>query len=242
MDFAIIAAGKGSRMVSEGETVPKPLVKIGGKPMIKRIIDAFTACGAKSVSIIINEEMHEVNDYLNSLKSDVKINIIVKNTSGSMHSFFELKDYLKDDCFCLSTVDSVFENDDFIRYVNDFKIHRDADGYMAVTTFIDDEYPLYVQENAQGTITCFSDDFFEGATLVSGGIYILKQPALDVLDRCMNLGITDMRDFQRQLLINRFNLHAYKFGKIIDVDHSYDIETANKFITETEKILYHGRN
>lgn len=241
MDFAIIAAGKGSRMVSEGETVPKPLVKIGGKPMIKRIIDAFTACGATSVSIIINEDMHEVSDYLNSLKSDVRINIIVKNTPGSMHSFFELKDYLKDDCFCLSTVDSVFENDAFIGYVNEFKTRRDADGYMAVTSFIDDEYPLYVQENDQGSITCFSDVFFEGASLVSGGIYILNRSALDVLDRCMNQGITDMRDFQRQLLVNRFNLRAYKFDKIVDVDHSYDIDTANKFIAETEKTLCHGR-
>ena len=64
MDYAIIAAGKGARMVSEGEQLPKPLVKIGGVPMIRRIIDAFVSCGASKVHIIINEDMSEVEDYL----------------------------------------------------------------------------------------------------------------------------------------------------------------------------------
>ena len=57
MNFAIIAAGEGSRLVQEGIAVPKPLVELDGRPMIGRLIDIFTACKAESISIIVNEQM-----------------------------------------------------------------------------------------------------------------------------------------------------------------------------------------
>lgn len=235
MDYAIIAAGKGSRMVSEGEQLPKPLVKIGGVPMIRRIIDAFVSCGASKVHIIINEEMSEVEDYLKGLTLDVELNVVVKNTTGSMMSFYELSNCLQSDCFCLSTVDSVFNADEFKVYINEFTRNRDADGYMAVTSFIDDEIPLYVGVGNDGLITCFSDTLFPDANVVSGGIYLLNREALNVLDACVKNGITDMREYQRQLLVAGLALRAYQFGKIVDVDHVQDIATANEFIKELDK-------
>ena len=54
MRYAIIAAGEGSRLASEGIDVPKPLVKIQGTPLIERLIEIFTRNGAESISIIIN--------------------------------------------------------------------------------------------------------------------------------------------------------------------------------------------
>ena len=39
MNYAIIAAGEGSRLVQEGVTLPKPLVKLNGVEMIRRLID-----------------------------------------------------------------------------------------------------------------------------------------------------------------------------------------------------------
>ena len=46
MHFAIIAAGLGSRLGSEGALQPKPLVDIGGRPMIRRLIDILASNGA----------------------------------------------------------------------------------------------------------------------------------------------------------------------------------------------------
>lgn len=41
MKYALIAAGQGSRLVSEGVKVPKPLVQVGGDSSIKPIISHF---------------------------------------------------------------------------------------------------------------------------------------------------------------------------------------------------------
>ena len=189
MKFAIIAAGKGSRMASEGEMLPKPLVKIGGEPMIKRLIDSFMRCGATAISIIINEEMDEVREYLNSLELPIPLDVIVKSTEGSLLSFYEISDRLKDDKFCLSTVDSVFDEEEFEGYIEKFKSDSDVDGYMAVTSFIDDEIPLYIDVDESNLITKFSDEPWEGVRIISGGIYALSAKA-ELVSQCSKIAGT----------------------------------------------------
>lgn len=234
MKFAIIAAGNGSRMASEGASLPKPLVEIGGVPMIKRLIDVFIKCGATSIAIIINEKMHDVRDYLASLNVAAKLDVVAKTTSGSMLSFYELREYAGDEKFCLSTVDAIFDEQEFLQYIAMFEQNVTADGYMAVTSFIDDEYPLYIDADDSGIINRFSDEIFAGNRLVSGGIYALTHRAIDVLCDCVKRGINDMRDYQRALIEAGLKLQAYEFSKIVDVDHVGDIATANAFIADLE--------
>ena len=90
MNYAIIAAGEGSRLAQEGVAKPKPLVELSGEPMIDRLISIFLRCNAESISIIVNEYMTEVREYLESLKLPVPLNLVVKTTPSSMHSFYEL--------------------------------------------------------------------------------------------------------------------------------------------------------
>ena len=42
---AILCGGKGTRMREGGETVPKPLVEIGGKPMLWHVMSLYAAQG-----------------------------------------------------------------------------------------------------------------------------------------------------------------------------------------------------
>ena len=58
-----------------------------------------------------------------------------------MHSFYELSSYLQDDKFCLTTVDTIFREEEFSTFIETFK-QSEKDGYMAVTDFIDDEKPF----------------------------------------------------------------------------------------------------
>ena len=67
MDYAIIAAGEGSRLVQEGVSTPKPLIKLHGEPMIDRLIGLFLRHGASSISVIVNEEMTDVQRHMEGL-------------------------------------------------------------------------------------------------------------------------------------------------------------------------------
>lgn len=232
MNYAIIAAGEGSRLAQEGVAKPKPLVELSGEPMIGRLISIFLRCNAESISIIVNEYMTEVREYLESLKLPVPLNLVVKTTPSSMHSFYELSRVMKPGKFCLTTVDTIFREPDFARYIAAFEADTENDGMMAVTPFIDDEKPLYVKTDDQMNIVAFRDAAWDGAKYVSGGIYALNEKSFGVVKECIDNGVSRMRNFQRALVSSGLKLKAYSIDKIIDVDHAEDIATAQKFISE----------
>lgn len=230
MNYAIIAAGEGSRLVQEGVKYPKPLVRLNGVPMIKRLIDIFMRNNPTSLSIIVNEQMTEVHEYLESLTLPMPLRLVVKSTPSSMHSFWEVSRGFEEGKFCLTTVDTIFREDEFARYIEAFEADDSADGYMAVTSFIDDEKPLYIDVDASMDITAFHDAPFDGVRYISGGVYGLTAPALKVLAECMDRGVSRMRNYQRALVDAGLRLKAWPFDKIVDVDHAGDIATAEAFI------------
>lgn len=229
MKFAIISAGEGSRLAQEGIELPKPLVKINGEAMIDRLIRIFTEQGAEEIDIIVNNLHPQTKSHLDNLKTRVPLKIVQKTTPSSMHSFFELSKFLEGERFCLTTVDTIFREDEFAEYIKAFKASTD-DGLMAVTDYIDDEKPLYISTTEDMTIKGFLDSNTENCKYISGGIYCLGPKAIDTLKGCMEKGMSRMRNFQRQLVFDGLHLKAYRFGKILDVDHAGDILKAEEFL------------
>ena len=230
MNYAIIAAGEGSRLAQEGVAKPKPLVELQGEPMIGRLINIMLRCNAQSISIIVNEHMTEVREYLESLTLPVPLNLVVKTTPSSMHSFWHLSRVIPQGKFCLTTVDTIFREEDFKGYIEAFETDTAHDGMWAVTPFVDDEKPLWVDVDDEMNITAFRDKAWEGAKYVSGGVYAMTDNAFRVLDDCIEQNISRMRNFQRALVAAGQHLQAYSFEKIVDVDHADDIATAEAFL------------
>lgn len=231
MDYAIIAAGEGSRLAQEGVLYPKPLVPLDGVPLIERLIRIFARHNAHTISIIINSRQPQTHLLLQRLSHDFPLNIVIKDTPSSMHSMHALAPYLQSDKFCLTTVDTIFREDEFSEYIHRFE-NSDCDGMMAVTDYIDDEKPLYVGINPEMQITGFYDTPQENTRYISGGIYGLTSASLEILDHCIAGGSSRMRNFQRSLVAEGLSLTAHPFGKIIDIDHAEDIVKAQQFIQE----------
>ncbi len=239
MHFGIIAAGEGSRLAGEGVSLPKPLVKLNGQPMIGRLIELFLECGAESVNVVVNEQMPQVREFLESfpMPAGVPLNIKVKSTPSSMHTFAELASMLpKQGRFIATTVDTIFRAEDFRRYAGAFAAAPpEVEGMMAMTSFIDDEKPLYIEVDSDFNILAFRDKPWEGMKYISGGIYGLGEGAFKVLDDCMERGVSRMRNFQRALVESGMRLKGYPMGKIMDVDHASDIADAEKFLESIEE-------
>ena len=231
MTFAILAAGEGSRLAQEGVELPKPLVKVNGEAMIDRLLRIFNDCGAENIYIITNNLTPLTQQHLLHLQeTDSKIHILVKTTPSSMHSFYELRQVMGNGKFCLTTVDTIFREEEFKTYIKSWQDSQE-DGLMAVTDYIDDEKPLYIATDDDLTITGFLDD--KPQRYISGGIYGLDEKSFPVIDKCIEEGQSRMRNFQRQLVKEGLKLKAYPFSKILDVDHASDIEKAETFLTST---------
>jgi NDP-sugar pyrophosphorylase family protein len=232
MEFAIIAAGEGSRLRQEGFKFAKPMVVLQDLTLISRLINIFSKNNASNIHIVINEYSPELRHHLNDIETEVKLNVIVKTTPSSLHSFYEILPYIKEDKVCLTTVDTVFDEAEFGEYIKQFHDGNGIDGLMAATSFVDDESPLYVSTDEALNIRGFFDIKQDDSDLISGGVYCFKSTVYPIVTMAVENGSSRMRNFQRMLVSEGLLLKAYPFSKIIDIDHLSDIDKAEAFLSE----------
>ena len=236
MKFAIIAAGDGSRLAQEGVTEPKPLVKVRGERLIDRLIRIFMENNATEIVVICNEQMFDVANHLKMIQAKglnglpIPLRFVVKSTPSSMHSFYELRDFLRDEPFILTTVDTIFDESEFHDYVLSFqeKIAHGTAALMGVTDYIDDEKPLYVGVDNVMRINGYYDNAQVDSRFISAGIYGLTASSLDILESCIEKAESRMRNFQRALVAAGLRMEAYPLTKVFDIDHIDDIRKADE--------------
>ncbi len=118
MEIAILmASGMGTRMRPLTETIPKPLVKVAGKPMVETILDGLTKRGIDKIVVVtgyLGEQFSYLADKYNNL---VIVNNPAYETVNNISSVYVAKEYLlQGDCFiCEADLyvhdDSIFQAD-----------------------------------------------------------------------------------------------------------------------------------
>jgi NDP-sugar pyrophosphorylase family protein len=235
MVLAILAAGEGLRMKTEGITVPKPLVKVGGAPMIERIVRVGVNNGATALYCIANEEANALHEFFSENEFGIPVDLTIRSTPSSLHSLFALAPKLRSQPFCLCTTDTVFRDEEFRRFVSYAQTHVNCDGVLAVTQFVDDENPLCVTMTGDHTITAFSDER-SGIQWATGGLYYFSPRVLDMIDDALLSGMSRLRNYLRYLLEKGYLLKGYPFTKMIDVDHVSDVLKAEEFLAALKGI------
>ena len=80
MKVVILAGGMGTRISEYTKTVPKPMIKVCGKPIIHRIIDHYIKYGHKEFIIALGFKGNLIKKYFSQIKLDKSIKIQLVNT------------------------------------------------------------------------------------------------------------------------------------------------------------------
>ena len=186
----LLAAGRGKRLRTQSAL--KPLVKVDGQTLIKRVLLSMAEAGVSEVIVIINEDSLAVRDHVTASQWPFAIRWIVETTPSSMHSFLRVVETLAaegdDGPYLLSTVDTVAGAQTFARFVAEARRHEDAAVILALTSPGDDEKPLLVRcapGNSRiiaiGAAAVPSDHATAGVYAVRGSI--LREAAMESI-RC----------------------------------------------------------
>jgi NDP-sugar pyrophosphorylase family protein len=235
MRFAIIAAGEGSRLRSEGVATPKPLVRVLGEPLIGRLFRLAKRQGATSVAVIVNEEMTEVGEYLRSGRWQLPVELLVRSTPSSLHSLAALSPWLEGAPFCLFTVDTVFLERELAAFLSHAQAAQDLSGVLAVTDFVRDEKPLYARLSPDRRIVAF-EDAASDSPWVTGGIYYFQPRVLPDVRQAVASGVVLLRNALRSLLERGHTFAAFPFSRIVDVDHSSDVKDAEALLASESSL------
>ena len=231
MNAGIIAAGFGERLRASGITTPKPLLEIGGRPLIARTIDALYGAGATRVACIVNAETNAVRDYLRDTTWPIDVAVVQRTTASSAESFLTLRPLLESEPFLLTTVDTVCDPHALAALVARAHALGPNVNVLGVTTTVDDEKPLWAELDATGRIRSLDDP--TRARHVTAGVYFLQPLVYSLADVGAERVFPAFRKVLGALLDRGHPLYGFDVGASIDVDRPEDIAAAERLLGVT---------
>lgn len=110
MDVVILAGGLGTRMGEMTKDIPKPLVKVGGKPILEHSFELLCKKGIREVYLLVGYKKEMIIDFANSVKEKyaLKINYIQDKKPGVINALSLLPNTLSDQ-FILMLGDMIYE-------------------------------------------------------------------------------------------------------------------------------------
>lgn len=182
MKTVIMAGGKGTRISSIASDIPKPMIKIEGKPVLEREIECLKEQGFTDIIITVSHLAENIINYFED-GSAFGVNIeyfIEKTPLGNAGALFRLRDKLSED-FLLLNADSVFDID-FQRFVN---YHRLKGGWATLFTHPNthpyDSAVLIADKNMSVKTWLAKEDtrprWYKNR--VNAGIHVIKSCVLD---------------------------------------------------------------
>ncbi len=233
MDFVILAGGLGSRFVKEGYEVPKPMVPLFGKPMIRVLINTLMKCGAEHIYVGANARMQMLLDYLEELRG--KGLPVITRPIITDNSYCTLKAASEgiDGKFIAMTCDAIFPTDEFKKYVAAVENAPEDVALMGLTRFVEDESPLYARVTEDGEVIDYryGGEPFEEGVIVSAGLYGLSGKIMNVIPE-MDLHPESLSDFQRLLAVaTPVKMRPFEFSIAFDVDNTRDRLHAESFLS-----------
>ena len=196
----ILAGGLGTRLMEETESRPKPMVDIGGKPILWHIMKMYSRYGINEFIVCLGYKGYVVKEYffnyylhMADITVDLRSNVIEWHraasepwkvtlvdtgaetmTGGRMK---RIRSYLDDEAFCMTYGDAVSTVD--IRALIGF---HEAHGKLATVTAVRPPARFGALEVDDTTVRGFREKPIGEGQFINGGFFVLQPQVLDLIE------------------------------------------------------------
>ena len=225
VDAMIMAGGKGTRLMPLTKETPKPLLKVGDKPIIEHNIDRLSEYGIHHINISIKYLGEQLVDYFgNGNDKGVSIAYTKEDSPLGTIGALSLVEEITNDHILVMNSD-ILTNIDFEDF---FRTYIEEDADMAVATIpYKVKVPYAVLELEDQRITSFREK--PTYTYYSnGGIYLMKKKVLNRIHKNTFYNATDLME---DLIKERGKLIQYPIlGYWLDIGKHEDFKKAQEDI------------
>lgn len=225
----VLAGGEGSRLAGGG--VPKPLVRVAGRPQLVHLIETLAGLGCPSVTCLVRDDFGAAVADVERRRWAVPVGFHACHTPSSLHTLAEGFARLPAGAAFVTMVDTVMRPQDWRDLYAAARASLDAgsDAVLAVTPFVDDEAALYVSTDAGGRVRRLSAAPLEPVS-VTGGAYAFAAGVRPLATEAVADGVARMRNFLARLVDRGHVVTAVSVPRIIDLDRPSDLEAANAWL------------
>ncbi|PKP23300.1 MAG: nucleotidyltransferase [Bacteroidetes bacterium HGW-Bacteroidetes-21] len=225
VDAVIMAGGRGERLKPLTDSTPKPLLKIGEKPILEHNLDRLAMFGIDDFWITLKYLGSQIESHFgNGKEKNIKINYIFENEPlGTIGSVSKIKNFEHD--YVLVTNSDLLTNIDYEHFFLDF-LKEQAD-FSVVTIPYSVDIPYAVLETNNNNII----NFREKPTYTyysNGGIYLMKKEVLSQIPMEKHYNATDLMEV---LIKSNKKIISYPLsGYWLDIGRHEDYLKAQKDI------------
>ncbi len=228
MKVVILAGGFGTRISEESHLKPKPMIEIGGQPILWHIMKEYSYYGFNEFVICAGYKQHVIKEYFADYylhRSDITFDFSKENSMIIHNNVAEpwkvtiidtglntltggrvkrVKDYIGNETFMLTYGDGVCDVN--IRELLEF--HRKG-GKMATMTAIQpgSRFGVLKIDNDSSRIDAFAEKNKEDGGWINGGYMVLEPEVVDYIEG-------DMTTFEKEpleRLAKEGQLQAYRY-------------------------------
>ncbi|MNV27042.1 D-glycero-alpha-D-manno-heptose 1-phosphate guanylyltransferase [compost metagenome] len=226
VDAVLMAGGEGKRLRPLTENTPKPLLKVGDKPIIEYNIDRLAKVGVKNIFLSINYLGEQLEAYFSDGKDkDLNIRYIKEpKPLGTIGSVLLVDHFAHDEILIMNS--DLLTNIDFADFYKSFKT-ANADMAVAATSYSVNIPYAVLETDGDHKVKSLKEkpryNYFSNA-----GIYILKKDLLKMIPEETFFDITDLMD---KVLSMNLNLITYPInGYWLDIGKHEDYNKAQEDI------------
>ena len=224
MKAVILAGGLGTRLAEETHLRPKPMVEIGGKPILWHILKIYSSYGINEFIICLGYKGYLVKEFFSnyflhtndvtfdikdekvlfhSRKSeDWKVTLIDTGESTQTGGrIARIRKFLKNDTFCLTYGDGVGNIN-----ISELIDNHAKSGKLATLTAVQPPGRFGVLDLEGSTVKSFQEKPVGDNSWISGGFFVLEPSAIEFIDGddCV------WEDRPLKILSQNNELNAYK--------------------------------
>lgn len=200
MKVVILAGGLGTRISEESDLRPKPMVEIGGRPVIWHIMKLYAAHGLTDFIICLGYKGYMIKEYFfnyyrhtSNFKLDLstgEYSVLDSNSENWTITFVDtgiesqtggrlkrVQDYLDDDTFCLTYGDGLSD----INVSEEIKFHKEHGRTCTVAAVQPPGRFATLGFNAEGHVSSFQEKRSDEVGWINGGFFVLEPAVFDLL-------------------------------------------------------------
>ena len=226
LECIIMAGGRGKRLSPLTDEIPKPMLVLGGKPIIEHNIDHLISYGIKKIYISIKYLGEQIKSYFGDGSSKgIKIEYISEDAPlGTAGSLTLIKKFNTKNILLING--DLFTNVDFDKMYNTLMSNNAAMVIASTKYKVDVPYAVF-DSNKSNKVLGFKEK--PSHTYHSNaGIYMFHKRWVSFIPKNSYFNITDLMELlikKKQMII-----HEPILGYWVDIGSPYDYKNAQELI------------
>lgn len=221
----VMAGGRGERLRPLTDHTPKPMLPLGGKPIIEHNIDRLISYGIETITISVRYLSDQIIAFFgDGSKKGISINYVEEDAPLGTIGCLSLITNIKQDTVLVLNSD-IFTNIDLEDFYLNF-ISENAEMAVASIPYSVD-IPYAIMELNDNCITSFKEKP-KNTYYANAGIYMIKKENLALIPKKTFFNATDLMD--GIMAINGKLIHHPITGYWIDIGKHDDYNKAKEII------------